>query len=116
MDGQVDIEEPLALCRKVFKCKNVGDLDLSDQSFPELVDTVPMDVYHNVMRNKFLDVLKVLGLETTTSHSIDSDEIFMKVWLNRSGELIKALAEQQRYFQSYTLLSRSATFLHSTWP
>eukprot|EP00930_Biecheleria_cincta_P052557 TRINITY_DN37815_c0_g1_i1.p1 TRINITY_DN37815_c0_g1~~TRINITY_DN37815_c0_g1_i1.p1 ORF type:complete len:115 (-),score=17.72 TRINITY_DN37815_c0_g1_i1:255-599(-) len=56
--AQDTVSKPLIQCRKVFKDRTAGNVDLSDDGFSAFAgDSVTMYTYHNVMREKFLGII-----------------------------------------------------------
>mmetsp|Transcript_1628 Transcript_1628/g.4992 ORF Transcript_1628/g.4992 Transcript_1628/m.4992 type:complete len:880 (-) Transcript_1628:61-2700(-) len=53
--------------------------------------------FQELVRAAFLDILKNSGLKAITMASIDKDEVFLKVSLDREGKMIKMLAKNFQY-------------------
>jgi hypothetical protein len=113
MDVDVDIDDPLAQARKIFvRPVNSNRLNTYDNGFPELqgVGSVTAQVYHDVCRKKFVEVLRASGIALESFDSVDKDVVFLKAWLPVNGKTIKSLAE--RFCMNMPFLESSQVTIH----
>jgi len=95
----VEVEEPLEKCRRVFHDRKTAHIDLSDEGFGTFAHGSPvsMPVFQQVMREQFMQVAQVCGLKVESFLSIDEDEVFVKISLDRDGQVIRNFAEKVQY-------------------
>lgn len=92
------VEDPYARAERIFiRLHNHSSKETMVKGFERFTRPVSMEVYQADIRMKFLEVLVSAGLKVSDFESIDGDEVFLKVSLNRSGTVIKQLAERMSY-------------------
>lgn len=91
--------DPLPKARKIFvRPHDNGIVNTTDDGFKELSHpSVPMSVYQEVVRRKYLDVLSASGVEVNSFTSIDCDEVFWQLTMKRQGKALQHLAERYSY-------------------
>ncbi|CAE8652158.1 unnamed protein product [Polarella glacialis] len=99
VDLLAEVEDPLEKCRKVFKDRKTAHIDLSDEGFGTFAHGSPvsMPVFQQVVREQFMHVAQVCGLKAESFLSIDEDEVFVKISLDRDGQVIRNFAEKVQY-------------------
>eukprot|EP00930_Biecheleria_cincta_P096180 TRINITY_DN88055_c0_g1_i1.p1 TRINITY_DN88055_c0_g1~~TRINITY_DN88055_c0_g1_i1.p1 ORF type:complete len:823 (-),score=92.88 TRINITY_DN88055_c0_g1_i1:94-2562(-) len=102
VDEQQMVEDPYEKAKRIFDrpmnvASKVTMFSLSEfQTGP-----VSMVDYQEKVRTKFMDLLMRSHLILSSFDSIDGDEVFLKVGLNRHGSIIKELAERYKYHMPY---------------
>ncbi|CAE8612814.1 unnamed protein product [Polarella glacialis] len=99
VDLSAEVVDPLEKCRQVFKDRKTAHIDLSDEGFGTFAHGSPvsMPVFQQVMREQFMQVAQVCGLKVESFLSIDEDEVFVKISLDRDGQVIRNFAEKVQY-------------------
>lgn len=98
VDEEIMLEDPYEKAKLIFdRPMNVASR-VNMASFAEFqVGAMSMADYQEKVRAKFLDLLMRTHLMISSFDSIDGDEVFLKVGLNRHGQVIKELAERYKY-------------------
>jgi hypothetical protein len=98
-DGASAVQDPLERARKIFvRPVNNGTVDTTDDGFRALQQkSVPMSVYQAVVREKYLAILHVSGVEVKSSGSIDGKDVLWQLGLDRNGLAIRHLAQRYCY-------------------
>lgn len=93
---RLDEEErrPLEKAAKIFCCDKMLDDPIFDCLRHGIVSKHD---YMEAIREKLLRMLQQAGLQVRQHHSIDNDELFLKISLDRDGPMIKHLAEMYQY-------------------
>lgn len=87
-----EVKNPVALAEAIFPL-------MTDEETEEFRGhrVVTNSQYQNFVRNKFLQICYECGFRTEAFKSVDEDEIFLKINLDRCGEVIKQLAAKFDY-------------------
>mmetsp|Transcript_14443 Transcript_14443/g.37008 ORF Transcript_14443/g.37008 Transcript_14443/m.37008 type:complete len:869 (-) Transcript_14443:62-2668(-) len=81
-------------------------VNTTDTGFDTFGDgPVTMAHYQEVIRMKVLAVLEVSGIRVRTFESIDGDEVFMKLSVDRQGSVIRQLAQHYQYKMPFSVES-----------
>jgi len=95
------VQEPEVKFRKIFVRPHNHSTEKVVWPY-EPGQSVSMARYQEVVRNSFLQVLQQSGMRAERMDSVDGDEVFLKVSLNRDGTTIRKLAEQMSYRLPFT--------------
>lgn len=102
--GIVDCEEvitdPLNRCKPIFfRHRNPHSWKAIEEELGPLFKDkiVTAAHYQQVVRDKVLHLLQETGVHASTFDSIDRDEIFVKLSLDRQGEVVRRIAQRYEY-------------------
>lgn len=98
-------EEPLHCVEKIFlRTDNEESAKVVDKAAKLWNSGKPVSMreFHEFVRREFLEILRNIGVAVTQFDSIDGDEFFVKLSINRNGDVIKYMAQQCEYRMPYT--------------
>lgn len=102
VDEDIMVEDPYEDAKRIFDRPMNAASQFNMAGFAEFqVGTMTMADYQDKVRARFLDLLMRTHLMVSSFDSIDGDEVFLKVGLNRHGQVIKELAERYKYSMPY---------------
>ncbi|OLQ09633.1 hypothetical protein AK812_SmicGene6722 [Symbiodinium microadriaticum] len=121
--GTIDEDETVAA--PVEKAKDIFVRKMNADSWQTLEDgfdvlqsgeSVTQLVYQDLVRSKFVELCQRTSFKVDTFESIDGDEVFMRVGLDRGGVMIQELAERYRYRMPFTEEAYEDMDAWGNWP
>lgn len=105
-----DVKDPMKEMRKIFTHPRATDhVSTFNDGFPEFLESdgyepkesVSTELYHDTIRKKLLRILSCSGIQLSHRESCDKDEVFVKVWIDHDGEVIKSMAKSYRWVMPF---------------
>jgi len=104
VDPNKEIEHPYEEATKIFIRPHGHEENSRNLSteFDELKrGPMLMKQYQEFVRNHLKKLLQRAGFKASTIESIDGDEVFLKLGLDRNGDMIRKLAERYNYMMPF---------------
>jgi len=119
IDENDTVAAPFEKAKEIFVRKmNADSWHTLEDGFDVLQsgESVTQLVYQDLIRSKFVELCQRTSFKVDTFESIDGDEVFMRVGLDRGGVMIQELAERYRYRMPFTEESYEDMEAWGNWP
>jgi len=112
------VYEPLSQANDIFvRQHNEASQETMEAGFETFMDgPVTRGHYFKVVRAKLLELFRKSGMKVSTFNSIDGDETFVKLSLDRKGEVIKHYAQRFTYSMQFTEQAYEKVKPHGIYP
>eukprot|EP00933_Yihiella_yeosuensis_P024622 TRINITY_DN1908_c1_g1_i2.p1 TRINITY_DN1908_c1_g1~~TRINITY_DN1908_c1_g1_i2.p1 ORF type:complete len:406 (+),score=52.27 TRINITY_DN1908_c1_g1_i2:130-1347(+) len=100
VDQSVMIEDPLDKVTRIFlRHGNPESSKTLETGFETMAgnEAMPMADYQMIVRRRFLEVIRDIGIQASPYETIDQDEVIVRLSFDPHGQVLQILAEKQKY-------------------